>query len=202
MSSNALEGEARSPQAGDALLVVDVQNDFLPGGALAVPGGDAVIPVLNRAIARFHAAGLPVAASRDWHPAGHCSFAEQGGPWPPHCIAGTAGAELAPALELPDDAILVSKATTQEKDAYSAFEGTGLAEQLRARGVKRVFVGGLATDVCVLNTALDARREGFEVVLLEDAVRAVDVKPGDGQRAIERMRTAGCTVAGSQSLAA
>ncbi len=195
-------GAPLTPQPGDALIVVDVQRDFLPGGALGVPEGDAVVPVINRCVARFQAAGLPVVASRDWHPQGHCSFAEQGGPWPPHCVAGTPGAELADALELPADCLLVSKATTEEKDAYSAFEGTDLAERLRDLGVTRVFVGGLATDYCVLNTALDARKHGFRVVLLEDAVRAVDVQPGDGERALGRMRESGCALASSEALAA
>ncbi len=179
---------------GDALVVVDVQRDFLPGGALGVPGGDEVVPVINRQAARFQSAGLPVAASRDWHPAGHCSFTAQGGPWPPHCVAGTPGAELAPGLELPVNAILVSKATSTDEDAYSAFDGTDLAQRLRALGAKRLFVTGIATDYCVLHSALDARRLGFEVVVLADAVRAVNAKPGDGDRALDEMRAAGCAV--------
>src|SRR5690606_29877001 len=123
---------------GDALIVVDVQNDFLPGGALGVPEGDAVIPVLNRYAEEFDRHGLPVFATRDWHPERHCSFREQGGPWPPHCVAGTAGAELAPTLALPSGAQVISKATEPEPDAYSAFQGTKLAEKLRERGIRRV----------------------------------------------------------------
>lgn len=176
---------------GDALLIVDVQRDFLPGGSLAVPDGDAVVPVLNRYIAAARERGLPVVASRDWHPAKHCSFRPQGGPWPEHCIAGTDGAEFAPGLELPRDALIVSKATREEADAYSAFSGTGLAERLRALGVKRLLVGGLATDYCVLNTVRDALAEGFAVLLLKDAVRAVNVAPGDGERAERAMQEAG-----------
>ena len=179
------------PHPGDALLIVDVQNDFLPGGSLAVAGGDEVIPPLNEYARRFRAAGLPVAATRDWHPADHRSFAAAGGPWPPHCIAGTDGARLAAALELPADAAIVSKATTPERDAYSGFDGTGLAAELRRLGVDRVFVGGLATDYCVLDTVRDALREGFAAVLLTDAVRAVDVQPGDGDRAIAEMLALG-----------
>lgn len=175
----------------DALIVVDVQNDFLPGGRLGVEQGDAVVPTLNRYIARFHAARLPVVATRDWHPPEHCSFAAQGGPWPQHCVAGSPGAAFAQVLELPAETLIVSKATTAQRDAYSGFEGTGLSERLRERGVKRVFVGGLATDYCVLNTVRDALTAGFETFLLEDAVRAVNVHPHDGDRAIEEMRSLG-----------
>jgi nicotinamidase/pyrazinamidase len=176
---------------GDALIVVDVQNDFLPGGALAVPQGDQVIEPLNRAAALFEAKGLPVFATRDWHPENHCSFKAQGGPWPPHCVAATRGAEFAPGLRLPTSAVVISKATTPERDAYSGFQGTELAELLRRRGVKRVVVGGLATDYCVLNTVKDALTQGFQVLLLTDAIRAVDVKPGDGEAARTEMERAG-----------
>jgi nicotinamidase/pyrazinamidase len=175
----------------DAFLIVDVQNDFLPGGSLAVPGGDAVVPVLNRYLALARGQGVPVFASRDWHPAGHCSFRSRGGPWPEHCVAGTPGALFAPGLALPADAGIVSKATQADADAYSAFGGTDLAQRLRALGVTRVLVGGLATDYCVRETVLDALREGFEVLLLEDAIRAVDVKAGDGERAAQAMRAGG-----------
>lgn len=178
-------------QPHDALLLVDVQRDFLPGGALAVREGDQVVPVLNRYIALARKKQIPVFASRDWHPANHCSFAARGGPWPPHCVAGTAGAQIAPGLHLPEGAVLVDKATTEDADAYSALEGTALARELRARGVKRVLVGGLATDYCVLNTVRDALAEGFEVVLLRDAIRAVEVNPGDGERAEMEMRAKG-----------
>jgi nicotinamidase/pyrazinamidase len=177
----------------DALLIVDVQRDFLPGGALAVPAGDAVVPVLNRYISLAARSGVPVYASRDWHPHGHVSFHARGGPWPVHCVAESDGAAFAPELVLPPGATVISKATTAEEDAYSAFAGTDLAATLRARGVTRLWVGGLATDYCVLNTVLDARREGFAVLLLEDAIRPVDVAPGDGARAITRMREAGAT---------
>jgi nicotinamidase/pyrazinamidase len=174
-----------------ALLIVDVQRDFLPGGALAVPKGDEVVPVLNRYIGAAKERGVPVFASRDWHPGRHCSFREQGGPWPPHCVADTPGAAFAPGLALPAEAEIISKATTESPDAYSAFAGTGLARRLRRRGVKRLLIGGLATDYCVLNTVRDALAEGFEVRLLADAIRAVDVEPGDGERAAREMREAG-----------
>lgn len=177
--------------AGDALLVVDVQNDFLPGGRLAVPGGDAVVPVLNRYLALAAARRLPVYASRDWHPANHCSFRSQGGPWPEHCLAGTGGARFAPGLELPQDAIIIDKGTVQQREAYSAFEGTELASLLRAAQVGRVLVGGLATDYCVLNTVRDALAQGFEVLLLRDAIKAVDANPDDGERAEREMQRLG-----------
>ena len=174
---------------GDALLIVDVQNDFLPGGSLAVPRGDEVVPVLNRYLHAF--AALPVYATRDWHPERHCSFRAQGGIWPPHCVAGTRGAEFAAALQLPPSAVVVSKATTAEQDAYSGFEGTNLDQQLHAANIRRLFVGGLATDYCVLNTVRDALKLGYEVLLLADAIRAVDVQPGDGQRAEQEMTKLG-----------
>lgn len=180
---------------GDALIVVDMQNDFLPGGALAVPGGDEIVSLLNHYISHFHSLELPVVATRDWHPPDHCSFVEQGGTWPAHCVADTDGARFASELILPGEAIVVSKATRSDKDAYSGFAGTGLAATLRGRGIKRVFVGGLATDYCVLNTVLDALKAGFEVVLLRDAVRAVDVEPGDGVRALHEMDRLGAVSA-------
>lgn len=170
-----------------ALLVVDVQRDFCPGGALPVPDGDKVVPVLNEAIGRFHARSLPIVATRDWHPRGHVSFRERGGPWPPHCVEGTPGAEFHPALALPKEAAVVSKGTEPDEDAYSGFQGTTLAQQLRAMKVERVFVGGLATDYCVKHTALDALENGFQGFVLEDAVRGVEVKAGDSQRALEEV---------------
>ncbi|MFO1402372.1 MAG: nicotinamidase [Steroidobacteraceae bacterium] len=180
---------------GDVLLVVDVQNDFLPGGALGVPGGDAIIPVLDGYGGKFDHCGLPVIASRDWHPPDHCSFRERGGPWPTHCVAGTHGAELAATLALPRHSEIVSKGTQREHEAYSAFQGTGLAERLRRQHCRRVFIGGLATDYCVRATALDALVAGFEVIVLEDAVRAVDVEPGDGARALGEMVAKGARLA-------
>jgi nicotinamidase/pyrazinamidase len=180
--------------AGDALIIVDLQHDFLPGGSLAVTDGDAVIPVLNRAIAAFSAASLTIIATRDWHPADHCSFHAQNGIWPAHCIVGSHGAAFSPKLALTPATIIVSKATTAGRDAYSGFEGTDLATTLREKNVTRVFVGGLATDYCVLQTVMDALRLGFQVVLLEDAIRAVNVKPGDGERAIAQMAAGGAQV--------
>ena len=178
-------------QPGDALLVTDIQNDFLPGGSLAVAGGDEVVPVLNRYIREFVAHGLPVYATRDWHPEGHCSFHAQGGPWPVHCVEGTHGAEFAVALTLPGDTTVISKATMLGQDAYSSFQGTDLDRRLRAAGIRRIFIGGLTTDYCVLNTVRDARTLGYEVFVLADAIRAVDVQPGDGRRAEEEMASLG-----------
>lgn len=181
-------------KTGDALIVVDVQRDFLPGGSLAVPDGDAVVPVLNEYLRRFSSAGLLTIATRDWHPADHCSFVAQGGTWPAHCVQDSPGAQFADALRLPDDALLISKATTSEADAYSGFDGTDLASRLRDAKVKRVFVGGLATDYCVLATVRDAILAGFEVFVLRDAVRAVNVEPGDGKKALDEMGALGASL--------
>lgn len=172
-----------------ALIAVDVQNDFLPGGALAVPAGDEVVQPLVKAARE---ADL-VVASRDFHPHDHVSFAEQGGQWPVHCVAGTEGAALHPQIDRIAD-LVVSKATRTDRDAYSAFDGTGLAGILSAQGIQRVVVGGLATDYCVRATALDAVKHGFEVVVLAEACRAVDVEPGDGERALDELREAGAEV--------
>ena len=151
-----------------------------------------MIAVLNNAITRFKQRALPIYATRDWHPADHCSFDAQGGIWPPHCVAGSKGAEFPVTLNLPQGACIVSKATTADKDAYSAFDGTELGNQLRQRQVERLFIGGLATDYCVLNTVKDALSQGFKVKLLLDAVRAVDLHAGDGQAAIDEMLRSRC----------
>ena len=174
-------------ETGDALIIVDVQNDFLPGGTLAVPEGDAVIAPLNHYMESFLVKGLPIYATRDWHPADHCSFREQGGIWPPHCVAGTAGAEFAARLNLPPGTAIISKATAADKDAYSGFEGTSLHQQLRKRGVRRLFIGGLATDYCVLNTVKDALSHHYTALMLQDAIRAVNVHAGDGRKAEQEM---------------
>lgn len=178
-------------QRGDALLLVDVQNDFLPGGSLAVPAGNEIIPALNRYIAAFSAASLPIYATRDWHPADHCSFRAQGGIWPPHCIAGSHGAAFSADLKLPDHTEIISKAMTPEKDAYSGFDGTDLEQRLRRAGVNRLFAGGLATDYCVLNSVRDGLSKGFDVFLLLDGIRAVNLNPEDGQQAIDEMTALG-----------
>jgi nicotinamidase/pyrazinamidase len=172
-----------------ALLAVDMQPDFMPGGALGVKGGDAVVEPLLRAAEHADV----VVASRDWHPADHVSFAARGGPWPPHCVAGTAGSRLHPEIDRIAQ-VVVSKGTNPEREAYSAFDGTNLAALLHAAGITRVMIGGLATDYCVRASALDALREGFEVVILRDAVRAVDAQPGDGERALAEAAAAGARI--------
>jgi nicotinamidase/pyrazinamidase len=171
----------------DALLITDIQIDFLPGGALPVAGGDEIIPVLNEYARRFEAVKAHVFASRDWHPSNHISFKAQGGPWPPHCVQQTEGAKFHPDLKLPKDTVVISKATDPNRESYSAFDGTNLADELKIRGVKRFFIGGLATDYCVVNTVLDTLKLGYETVLLMDATLGINVKPGDVDRAIETM---------------
>jgi nicotinamidase/pyrazinamidase len=178
-------------QQGDALLIVHVQKDFLTGGALAVAHGDQVVPVLNRYIDIFQGKGLFIFASRDWHPANHCSFQTHGGPWPPHCVQGSPGAQFAPNLNLPRDTVIISSATRQEREAYSGFEDTDLHDRLQALGIRRLFVGGLATDYCVLATVKDGLSLGYRVFLLQDAVHAVNVQPDDGQKAREEMLRSG-----------
>ncbi|MDX5434848.1 MAG: nicotinamidase, partial [Halomonas sp.] len=150
-----------------ALLVVDMQNDFCEGGALPIKGGDALVTGINLEIEAARREGALVVASRDWHPIDHMSFTHRGGQWPVHCVQDTPGAAFHPQLKLPDDTVRVSKATAFDTDAYSAFDGTGLAGYLRERGIARVAVCGLAMDVCVRATALEARREGFEVIVLD-----------------------------------
>lgn len=181
-------------RTGDALMVIDVQNDFCPGGALAIDQGDRVVPVLNRWIEAAKRAGVPVYASRDWHPAIHPSFAAEGGPWPVHCLQDTPGAAFHPDLTLPRAAVTVTKGTRFDKDQYSAFDETGLAEALRTRGVARLWIGGLAEDVCVRATALDAAAAGFDVHVIAEATRAVT--PDGGEAARREMRDAGVTLEG------
>jgi nicotinamidase/pyrazinamidase len=178
----------------DALIVVDAQVCFCPGGSLPVPEGDRVVPVLNRWIEEAVRRGAVVVASRDWHPPDHLSFRDQGGPWPPHCVRDTPDAAFHPDLRLPPDAIVLDKATTPDREEYSAFDGASLADDLKARGVSRVWVGGLALDYCVKATVLDALAAGFETRLLLAATRPVEVRPGDGERAVAEMRAAGAIV--------
>ena len=173
------------------LLVVDVQRDFCPGGTLAVKGGDEVIPGLNRVIEEFERAGLPVVFTRDWHPPDHISFKSRGGPWPPHCIQGTAGAEFHPGLKIPPGSTVSDKGNDSEAEAYSAFQGTDLEGRLKGMGVDTIFIGGLTTDYCVKESVLDAREAGFRVEVMQDCVRAVNARPGDGERAISDMRKGG-----------
>lgn len=192
-------------ERSSALLIVDVQNDFCPGGALAVAGGDEVVPVLNRLAARAGALGWPVYASRDWHPPDSLHFKPHGGPWPVHCVAGTAGARLHPDLQLPSGAMIVTKGAAPDAHGYSAFEGTvtgrgALLDDLRARGVDHLIVGGLATDHCVRASVLDALTHGFAVTVVGDGVRAVNLEPDAGVRAMEEMTRAGAEVAPSSAI--
>jgi nicotinamidase/pyrazinamidase len=183
-----------------ALVVVDIQNDFCAGGSLEVQDGDRVVPVLNAYATRFAAAGRPVFASRDWHPEKTKHFQAYGGVWPPHCIQGTKGAEFHPDLRLPKGTAVVSTGMDPEDEGYSAFpstldDGRDLATALRDAGVVRLYVGGLATDYCVKLTVLDAIAAGFEVTLLLDASRGVNLQPHDAEQAIEEMVGAGATTA-------
>jgi nicotinamidase/pyrazinamidase len=174
---------------GDALLIVDVQIDFCPGGALPIPEGHRVVAVLNEWTDEAVRAGVPVYASRDWHPRGHPSFAEEGGEWPIHCLQDTPGAGFHPELWLPGHAAVVTKGTRFDKDQYSAFDETGLEERLRKEGVTRLWVGGLAQDVCVRASVLDALRIGYEVTLIPGA--SLPVTAAGGAAALDRMREAG-----------
>lgn len=175
----------------DALILVDLQNDFLPEGRLPVPCGDETITAANAYIKNFHRAGRSIFATRDWHPPDHCSFREAGGSWPQHCVAGTVGAGFADGLALPGETCVISKGTARDRDAYSGFQQTDLHARLKKLGVERLFIGGLALDVCVLSTVLDALSLGYQVFLLTDASRAVNVREGDGDRAIVTMRCGG-----------
>ncbi len=171
----------------DGLIVVDVQEDFIKGGALPVPDGAKIIPALNKYIDKFKAANAKIFATRDWHPPNHISFKGYGGIWPPHCIQGTNGAEFHHALKLPSDTALISKATDPLRESYSGFDGTKLERELKKRGIIRIFVGGLATDYCVKRTVLDGLQLGFETVLLEDAIKGIDQNVGDSKKAICEM---------------
>lgn len=175
----------------DVLIIVDVQNDFLPGGALPVPSGDKVVDPLNKYIKLFVKNDLPTIATRDWHPENHISFKSMGGPWPPHCIRNTWGASFPDNLIIPDDTIIISKAYKENVEAYSGFQDTNLNDILKTIGAKRLFIGGLATDYCVKATVLDALKYNYTVFLLLDAIQGVDVNPGDSERAIKEMLVEG-----------
>ncbi len=175
-----------------ALIIVDFLNDFTPGGALAVPDGDQISERIN-ALAASNEFDL-VVATRDWHPPDHGSFTEHGGPWSAHCIAGTPGAELHPALEHRRVDVVVDKGQDRETEGYSGFEGTNLEQILRDHGIEEIAICGLATDYCVKNTALDALRAGYGVLVDERAVRGVDVEPGDSRRALDELQQAGAVL--------
>ena len=183
-----------------ALLVVDVQRDFCPGGALAVKGGDEVVPGINRVIEWFERAGLPIFFTRDWHPPNHISFRGQGGPWPPHCVQGTAGAGFHPLLRIPPGAVVISKGDDPRAEAYSGFQGTDLEGRQKGMGVDTIFIAGLTTDYCVRESTLDARHAGFGVEVMRDCIRAVNLRPEDGERAVSDMRSAGATLTTSSDV--
>jgi nicotinamidase/pyrazinamidase len=181
-----------SLRKGDALSVTDVQNDFLPGGALGVPHGDAIISPLNRVVDLFKKNGLLIFFSRDWHPPDHSSFQDQGGPWPPHCVQKTPGADFPSMLQIPEGSIIISKGAQKDREQYSTLgardsEGHTESDVMKKQGIRRVFVAGLAADYCVLNSVKDILAEGYEVYVLTDAIRAVNVNPGDGEGALEEM---------------
>ncbi len=183
-----------------ALVVVDLQNDFCPGGALEVKEGDKIVALINELVSAFEKDDLPVAFTRDWHPTDHCSFRARGGMWPPHCVQGTPGAEFHPSLRVPSKAIVISKGTSRDRDAYSGFQETDLAERLRRVGVRELFVGGLATDYCVKNTVLDALELGFKVYIITDCIKGVNLKRVDGANAVRLMAMKGATKVTSSGL--
>ena len=202
-----MPSQAQAPRGEPtaAVVVIDVQRDFCSGGTLAVPAGDAVVPVLNRVLREAERRRAPVYASRDWHPASSRHFVTGGGVWPVHCVAGSDGAGFHPGLHLPAGAAVVSKGVDPDEDGFSAFDGrlddgTTLEESLRAAGVSRLVAGGLATDYCVRHTVLDALKKGWEVTLLTDAIAAVDLEPDDGRRALDDMRAAGAVLRASADL--
>lgn len=178
----------------DALIIVDVQNDFMPTGSLPVPGGDAILPAVNAWIDAAVSAGALVVVSRDWHPPDHSSFKENGGFWPAHCVQGTPGADFHPDMRVPPDAMLVTKGDRPELDQYSDFEQTTLAIDLRERGVKRVLVCGLAQDVCVKATVLDALKHGFITHVIASGTRALGRE--SGEESLKTMRRAGARIEG------
>jgi len=187
--------------ADTALLLVDIQNDFCPGGSLAVPEGDQVVNVASALIPNFQF----VVATQDWHPANHISFQARGGPWPPHCVQGTFGAELHSGINATAVNVFVRKAFTPDRDAYSEFEGETpdgltLDDLLRRRGITTLYLTGLATDYCVKATALDAVAKGYDVYVVTDGVRAVDVTPGDGAKALAEMAAAGAHMIDSEQI--
>lgn len=189
-------------KADDALIVADVQNDFLPGGALGIKDSDVIVPVVLAYIRRFHSRGLPIFLTRDWHPSNHCSFKSQGGPWPVHCVAGSHGSLPPLNFETPPSAVVIYKAIDPDKEAYSAFQNTTLHRHLQALRARRLFIGGLATDYCVLNTVRDACNLGYQVRLLTDGIKAVNVQPTDGRDAEREMIELGAVPIRLEALAA
>jgi nicotinamidase/pyrazinamidase len=189
-------------EPGDGLLLIDPQNDFCPGGSLAVVDGDLVMPVLTAWAGAAAHQGAPIFVSRDWHPPQTTHFKAYGGVWPPHCVMFTRGADFHPDLHLPETATIVSKGMGEQEDAYSAFQArddadTPLQSLLERANVRRLYLGGLATDYCVRSSALDALRNGYKVLLIPDGVRAVNLQAGDGDRALAELSAAGATTYGA-----
>ncbi|USS39838.1 nicotinamidase [Thermococcus aggregans] len=180
----------------EALIIVDMQRDFMPGGALPVPDGDKIIPTIEELIEKFKKKGALIVATRDWHPPNHISFKEQGGPWPKHCVQNTEGAEIV--VKLPQNAIIISKADKPDKEAYSGFEGTNLAGILKEKDVKKVYICGVATEYCVKATALDALKHGFDVYIIRDAVKGI--KPEDEEKALKELEENGAKIISSAEL--
>lgn len=172
---------------GSALIVVDMQNDFLPGGKLEVPNSDTIIPIINEYIKIFEKKGLPVVFTRDWHPENHLSFKENGGIWPKHCVQNTEGVQINKDIYIPNNSVIINKAFQSDMEAYSGFQNTDLDQKLKEMNVKNLFVCGVATDYCVLNTVLDAIKLNYKVYLLIDAIKGVDVNPNDSEEAIKKM---------------
>ncbi len=178
----------------DALIVTDIQNDFLPGGTLPVTNGQEIIPVLNEYISLFKSMNARIFATRDWHPPNHISFKPFGGPWPLHCLQDSEGAKFHRDLRLPSNAIVISKATDPKHEAYSSFDGTNLAEELNKNKISRIFIGGLATDYCVRYSVLDGLVAGFNMIVLSDATRGINVKPNDSEKAIQEVQKKGARI--------
>jgi nicotinamidase/pyrazinamidase len=185
---------------GNALVIVNLQRDFLPGGSCAVAGGDTIVPIVNRYLAAWSTHRLPIVLSRCWHPPDHCSFHDRGGRWPRHCVAGTDGAEFAAALQIPPDSVVIAKGTEADREACSAFDGTDLHDRLRLMGTTQVFVGGLATDYGVLDTVRDALERGYTTVVLQDAIRAASLEADDGRKAEESMAALGARLVSLEAL--
>lgn len=184
--------QGRQGKKGErALIVVDIQRDFCPGGSLPVTNGDKIIPAVNRLVDKFEKASLPIFFTRDWHPRNHISFRANGGPWPPHCIRGTPGASFHPSLEIPKNAQVIDKGTLEAEDAYSGFQGTDLARKLQGLHVSQIYVVGLATDYCVKNTVVDGEAKGFETFVVADCVKGVNLKRTDSATAMRTMLSRG-----------
>ena len=188
-------------EAKRALIVVDIQRDFCPGGSLPVTNGDKIIPAVNRLVHKFEKTGLPIFFTRDWHPSNHVSFKANGGPWPPHCVQGTPGANFHPSLAIPKGAQVIDKGTLQTEDAYSGFQGTQLAHELQGHHVNQIYVVGLATDYCVKNTVLDGAANGFETYVVADCIKGVNLKRTDSATALRTMLSRGARRTTSDRLA-